>query len=137
MKYIFASFLLGCLIVTSCTDNSEFSERIDCTENELPERAVINRNFEDILAIPFPNQSQTQISARLLINREGEVMDAVILSETTTVIYPDCLTVEETNQQIERALRGYRYEPDPEAPMEQCISLDFIIEELDVFLGGC
>ena len=134
---IFIYFLLvvGGLIMTGCDDDLILSDFGCEGDYGLQDRDIIERGHRELLAIPFPNQSETQISARIKLNREGLVIDVEIIPEQTSVIYPDCLTRGAVNQQIEEAYKAYRYAPKLDAPEEQCGILSFVFHSLDSFVG--
>lgn len=89
-------------------------------------RKVIHRNFKDILAVNFGNQAGKRIVAKICINKGGSVVYAELLDmETNAVIPPG------KEKQVLKGFYGYRYEPDPSAPAEQCGKLSFVLENIN------
>jgi len=91
-------------------------------------RKVIHRNFKEILAVGFGNQEGKRIVAKICINKGGSVVYAELLEMET-----NANMTKSQKKQVLKGFYGYRYEPDPTAPKEQCGKLSFVLENINTF----
>lgn len=83
-------------------------------------RKVIKQNWRGLF--DGTNQSTGKIVMKLCINPSGDVVYTEINDLETTETNPSKL------KQALKAMRGYKFEPDPSAPSEQCGKYSFTLE---------
>lgn len=98
----------------------------DGSGNGVFGRRVIKRNINQVLAVGLENQEGKVIVAKFCVNRSGKITYAEINEAESTAIIP--LGKE---KQVLRGIYGYRVEPDPTAPAEQCGALKIRIQKID------
>ncbi len=103
--------------VTSGVGNSsDGTGEYDGSGNGIFNRKVIYRN---VSALPMTKSGKVVV--KTCINRMGSITFTEILPETTIkdrAILKKTLT----------AVKGYKYQPDPKAPKEQCGKLKFTVD---------
>jgi outer membrane biosynthesis protein TonB len=97
----------------------------DDSGNGVFGRKVIYRNIGQILKVGFENQENKRIVAKICVNRAGHVSYVEILNKETTAVIPSGKMKEVLN-----GMYGYKYEPDPRAPKEQCGKLSIILQNI-------
>lgn len=102
----------------------------DGSGNGVFGRRVIKRNIKGILAVGFENQEGKRIVAKFCVDRAGNVTYAELLDFETTAIIPAGKT-----KTVIAGILGYKVEPDPKAPAEQCGKLKISLDNINAFGG--
>ena len=100
----------------------------DGSGNGVFGRRVVKRNIAGILSVGFENQEGKLITAKVCVNRDGNVIFAELLDFETDAVIP-----RGKEKQLLKGFYGYKYEPDPKAPSEQCGKLKVRITKINTF----
>ncbi len=100
----------------------------DGSGNGVFGRRVIYRNIAEILRVGFQNQEGKRIVAKFCVNRAGIVTYAELLDMETTAIIPAG-----KDKAVLKGFYGYKVEPDPKAPSEQCGKLAVLLDNINAF----
>lgn len=98
----------------------------DGTGNGVFGRQVIHRNINEVLKANFKNQSGKKIVVDYCVNRLGLVTYAEINFDETTAIVNNTQL-----RQVLKGISGYKVEPDPTAPKEQCGKMSIVLQEIN------
>jgi len=102
----------------------------DGSGNGVFGRRVIKRNITEILSVGFENQEGKLITAKVCVNRAGNVTYAELLDFETDAVIP-----RGKDRDVLKGFYGYKYEPDPKAPAEQCGKLKVRLQKINAFGG--
>jgi outer membrane biosynthesis protein TonB len=100
----------------------------DGSGNGVFGRRVIKRNITEILSVGFENQEGRLITAKVCVNRGGNVIYAELLDLETDATIP-----RGKEKDVLKGFYGYKYEPDPKAPSEQCGKLKVRLQRINAF----
>lgn len=103
----------------------------DGSGNGIFGRKVIKRNVNKVLAVGFENQENKKIVAKVCIDRNGDVAFVELLDAETTATIPAGRT-----KDVLRGIYGYKYEPNPRAPKEECGKLTIILQNISALAPG-
>lgn len=97
------------------------------------ERKVIQRNSLAVLKFITENQDGTELIIKVCADKSGEIQSSEILPESTAII------LKGKEKDILEAVKGYRFEADPDALEEECGKLRIRINkrnQIQSFNGG-
>lgn len=94
-------------------------------------RRVIKRNVSEVLRVGFENQENKKIVAKVCINRAGDVSFAELLFAETTATIP-----KGKEKDLLKGIYGYKYEPNRNAPYEECGKLTIVLQNISALIGG-
>ncbi len=97
----------------------------DGSGNGIFGRKVIKRNINEVMRVGFENQENKRIVAKVCINRAGNVAYAELLNRETTATIP-----KGKEKELLEGIYGYKYEPNPRAPIEECGKLTMILQNI-------
>ncbi len=103
----------------------------DGSGNGIFGRKVIKRNVTEVLRVNFENQENKKIVAKVCINRAGNVSFAELLYSETTAKIPTG-----KDKDVLRGIYGYKYEPNRNAPYEECGKLTITLQNISALVPG-